>query len=321
MEKVDIKKASKLNERNGLATLFLSPFMLPFIIFGMLPLIAGVVISFLNYNPYDISTISLAYFNNYAFLFGNTMFAKEFWNSMLITICFALVIVPILIVIPLALAYFVSFEPPGHKIFRAIFYLPSVVSITVVGILFTTIFSDSSYSLFNAFFDTEIKWLSDDTLRWTVILIASIWWQTGGNFIIILAALKNVPKSLYEACEVDGGNKWQSLLNVTLPNIKGSIGICLFQTLIGYLCLYGQPTVIHHQSNKSDILSPMMLLEKYMNNINMSHRTGVFTAAAIVFGLIIMIVTMIQQYCMRDKKGGNKHGIRYQKFIQKQTEK
>ena len=163
--------------------------MLPFIIFGMLPLIAGVVISFLNYNPYDISTISLAYFNNYAFLFGNTMFAKEFWNSMLITICFALVIVPILIVIPLALAYFVSFEPPGHKIFRAIFYLPSVVSITVVGILFTTIFSDSSYSLFNAFFDTEIKWLSDDTLRWTVILIASIWWQTGGNFIIFLAAL------------------------------------------------------------------------------------------------------------------------------------
>lgn len=309
------KTKKRYNERNGLAALFLSPFMVPFLLLGMLPLFAGFIISFLNYNPYDIGATTFASFNNYAFLFNGSIFANQFWKGMLTTLIFAVIIVPILIIIPLALAYFVNFEPPGYKIFRAIFYLPSVVSITVVGILFTTIFSDSTFSLFNSFFGTEIKWLSDDTLRWVVILIASIWWQVGGNFIILLASLKNVPKSLYEACEADGGNKWHTLLNVTIPNIKGSIGICLFQTLIGYLCLYGQPTVIHHSSNKADILSPMMLLEKYMTNLNMSARTGLFSAAAIVFGLVIIVVTLIQQYCMRDKEGGTNNVKRYQKYI------
>lgn len=309
------KKKKKFNERNGLAALFLSPFVIPFLLLGMFPLFAGVIISFLNYNPYDISATTPAYFDNYLFIFGDTIFAKQFWGGMKTTLIFAAIIVPILIILPLLLAYFVNYEPPGYKIFRAIFYLPSVVSITVVGILFTTIFSDSVYSLFNSFFNTEIKWLSDDKLRWVVILIASIWWQVGGNFIIMLASLKNVPKSLYEACEADGGNKWHSLISVTIPNIKGSIGICLFQTLIGYLCLYGQPTVIHHASNKADILSPMMLLEKYMTNINMAHRTGIFSAAAIIFGLVIIVVTLIQQYCMREKKGGNTNVKRYEKYI------
>lgn len=308
------KQHKKLNERNGLATLFVSPFMVPFLLLGMLPLLVGVIISFLNYNPYDIGSTSFAGLNNYLYLFSDKIFAKTFWRSLLITIGFSAVIVPILIIWPLLLAYFINFEPPGYKLFRAIFYLPSVVSITVVGIIFTTIFSDSEVSLFNAFFNSDIKWLSNSTLRWVVILIASIWWQTGGNFIIMLASLKNVPKSLYEACEADGGNKWHTLLNVTIPNIKGSIGICLFQTLIGYLSFYGQPTVIHHSSNKMEILSPMMLLERYMNNLNMARNTGIFSAAAIVFGFVIIIFTGIQQYCLREKKGGTKNVERYKKY-------
>ena len=97
-------------------------------------------------------------------------------------------------------------HPPGYKIFRAIIYLPSVVSVTIVGIIFGNMFASDSSGLINAWLNTDIKWLqgvpwAGDTLRWLVMFIASVWWQTGTNFVIFSGALRNVPKSLYEACE------------------------------------------------------------------------------------------------------------------------
>lgn len=311
------QRKSKIKE-TGLSLLFLSPYLLNFLTFFIIPIVSGFFMSFFNYDPYNAEAFKFVLFKNYERIFAVNVYSKYFWNAFKITILFDIVAVPCLIIIPLLLAYLINIQPPGYKLFRAIIYLPSVISISIVGIIFSAIFSSDVNGFFNATFHTNINFLNDANnplLRWFIILLASIWWQTGGNFVIILAALKNVPKSLYEACEIDGGNKWHSFIKVTLPNIKSSLGVCLFNTLIGYLSLYGQPTVLQGAVFASDYDSPMILIQSLLGDPSKSHLTGFVTAMAIVFGLIVMALTIIERTVMKERRKGYKHEKRYYQYL------
>ena len=299
-----------------------SPFIIIFVLFSLIPFVLGFAFSFMRYNPYATDGNSFYGFQNYINLFNFDMgVSKEFWNSFSTMLLFCLVAVPCLIVIPLVLAYFINMEPPGYKIYRAILYLPSVLSISVVGIIFSCMFQGDEYGLINSWLGTDIEWLSGepfkgDTLRWVVILLVSIWWQTGTNFIILSAALRNVPKSLYEACEMDGGSRWQLIRRVTLPNIRASVNLCLFTTLIGYWNLYGQVTVLYDSSNQNISVSPMMFIQKYLSGVTFASQTGYICAAAIVFGLFVMIFSLIQQGVTKDRKRSAKRTLAYQAYAE-----
>ncbi len=309
--KSDWKKSKRRQSLTAL--LLLSPYLIVFIIYTLVPFVMGFAYSFMKYNPYDPSATEFIGLKNYLMIFDfDNAIAKSFWDSFKTMFIFDIVAVPIMIVIPLTLAYFVNFHPPGYKIFRAIIYLPSVISITIVGIIFGNMFAGNESGLINAWLGTNITWLSGqpfkgDTLRWFVILLASIWWQTGTNFVILSGALRDVPQSLYEACEMDGGNRMKRVLYVTLPNIKSSITICLFNTLIGYLNLYGQPTVLNDLDNKGTLVSPMMFIQKYLGGVTYAKQTGFVCACAIVFGLVVMIFSIIQRRLTGEKKRRNKH--------------
>lgn len=295
------QKARKRREAL-LALLLMSPFLIVFILFTLIPFIMGFAFSFMKYNPYFPEQNEFIGFQNYATLFNfSHPISKTFWESFRTMFVFDAVAVPLLIIIPLVLAYFINMNPPGYKIFRAIIYLPSIVSITIVGIIFGNMFKGDSSGLINALFGTNIQWLSGkpwqgDTLRWVVMLIASIWWQTGTNFVIFSGALRDVPKSLYEACEMDGASRWKRILHVTLPNIRPAITVCLFNTLIGYLNLYAQPYVLNTYENEDIFVSPMMFIQKYlMGGMTYAKQTGYLCAAAIVFGLIVIAFSVAER--------------------------
>lgn len=307
-------KKKEFMQNNGKAAIFLFPFMFNFIILGMIPLAIGILVSFFKFNLYDLSSLEFVGFQNYAMIFQNNVFATQFWHGMKTTAIFTLVVVPLKIIIPLGLAFLLSFKPVGYKVFQAILYFPTVISVSIVGVLFVGMFSDSALSLFNASFGTEITWLSDSTLRWVVIIMANIWSGTGGNAIILLAAINNVPKSLGEACEADGGNWWTRFRTVILPNIKGSIEIVLFTSIINSFNLYGLPLVINHPVNKYEIVSPMMLIQSWLSDLNKAKFTGWITSGSIIFGIVIMIVTIIQRTTMNKKKKGDKYAKRYVEY-------
>lgn len=315
MEDLISKKKNELNRSRRkerlFALLLISPYCIIFMLFTLIPVICGVVFSFMKYNPYAPGEAEFVGFKNFINIFDFSLpVSKTFWESFSTMLVFDIVAVPCLIVIPLTLAYFLNMNPPGYKIFRAIIYLPSIVSITIVGIIFGNMFAGNSSGLINAWLGTDIKWLSGkpwegDILRWLVILIASVWWQSGANFVIFSGALRNVPKSLYEACEMDGGGRFRKIVAITLPNIKSSVAICLFNTLIGYLGLYGQPYVLNEIENQSILVSPMMFIQKYLGNLSYAKLTGYICAAAIVFGLIVMAFSVVERVIMseRPRKG------------------
>lgn len=314
----------KSKRREGLLALALiSPYLVVFILFTLVPFLLGFVFSFMRYNPYTPEENAFYGFTNYINIFNFDLpISKSFWESFSTMLVFDAVAVPCLIVIPLALAYFINMHPPGYKIFRAIIFLPSVVSITIVGIIFGNMFAGDSSGLINAWLNTEIKWLSGkpwagDTLRWLVMLIASIWWQTGTNFVIFSGALRNVPQSLYEACEMDGGSRLHRILYVTIPGIRSAIAICLFNTLIGYLNLYGQPFVLNDIDNESILVSPMMFIQKYLSGgLVYARQTGYICACAIVFGLFVMLFSVLERRIMAERKRKNIYTEKCKKYFE-----
>ena len=223
---------------------------------------------------------------------------------MLNTILFDLIAVPLLMVIPLLLAHLINYQPPGYKFFRAVLYMPVIVSITVAGMMFTSIFGESSTGLINGWLGTHIKFLTDTGWRWFVMILLSVWWQTGTNFVIFSAGLRDIPKSLYEACEADGGGKSSKFFHVTLPGLKGQIDLCLFSTLINYLNLYGHPSVIRGSTIYDTMYdSPMMLIQ---NSLKVLPRwTGFICAMAVVFGLIVLAFSIVEKRLMGKEKGGH----------------
>ena len=312
MEKSCSRKLLKTQEilrRYGLAIIFLVPYLFFFIFFGVVPLFMGVIISFMNYNPYDLGSSSFAGFNNYVDLFKKgTAISTLFWPAFGQTLLFDIIAVPCLIVVPLLFAILINKKPPLYKVFRAILYLPAVTSITIVGIIFGSIFASDKSGLINSLLGTEIDFLGNETSRWIIILFVSIWWQTGQNFVILSAALRDVPKSLYEACEMDGGGKFDQFIKVTLPNIKGSLQLCMFTTLIGYMGLYGQPYTLYGMTNKPTLTNPqtpMILIQTFISTTSFANKTGAISALAVFFGLFVMLFSFIQRIVMKDRKGGS----------------
>lgn len=308
----DKKKAYKRSMRRSqrLGMLFVLPFVLFFVLYTLVPLLMGVGLSFFDYNPNKPDKMTFVGLLNYIDLFGTTneslqiTFVEPFWESLWNTILFDLIAVPLLMIVPLLLAQLINYHPSGYKIFRAVIYMPVIVSITVAGMMFTSIFGESSTGLINGLFGTNTKFLTDTGWRWFVMLLLSVWWQTGTNFVIFSAGLRDIPKSLYEACEADGGGKLSKFFHVTLPGLKGHIDLCLFSTLINYLNLYGQPAVIRGKTIYDTMYdSPMMLIQGTLKTL--PRWTGFICAIAVVFGIIVMVFSIVEKRLMGKQKGGN----------------
>lgn len=311
MEKTINRQNSRLMEvlrRYGISIAFIAPYLLFFIFFTVVPMIMGLAISFFDYNPYNLGATQFSGFKNYIDIFrSGTPINRLFWPAFGQTMLFDIIAVPCLTIVPLMLAILINKKPPFYKLFRAILYLPSVTSITIVGIMFGSIFSSNESGFINALFHSNIAFLDKEISRWIIILFVSIWWQTGTNFVILSAALRDVPKSLYEACEMDGGGKVVQLFKVTIPNIKRQLKLCLFTTIIGYMALYGQPYVLFGLTNQPTLLdpqTPMIMIQMLLSETSFAARTGAISAIAVFFGLLTMLVSAIQSIFTKDRKGG-----------------
>ncbi len=308
------KKAQKksLRKESAFGMALIAPYILIFIIFSIIPTVMGVVFSFMSYNPYNTADIRFVGFQNYINIFNFDLpISKSFWSSFGTMFIYVAIGTPLAVIIPFFLAYFINMEPPGYKFFRALIYFPNVVSITIMGIIFGNMFAGDSSGLINSWLGTEIHWLSgepwkDDILRWVVIFIATEWWCTGTNFIIFAAAFRDVPKSLYEACEMDGGGKWKKILHVTIPNIKSTVTVCLFNILIGYLGLYGQVIVLNDFTNANIMVSPTMFIQHYLSDFSYARITGYVCACALMFGIVVMFFSTIQRKAMGEHRTRSK---------------
>jgi oligogalacturonide transport system permease protein len=228
-------------ENKKVGFMFVLPFVIGLLTFKLFPFVMSFVLSFTKYdiiNPPEF--VGMA---NYAEIFLRD---ETFHKSFGVTAFFVFTAVPARLIMALFMANVLNFKLKGINFFRTAYYLPSVLGGSIaVAILWRFLFSQ--HGLINVFtmklgFD-PIPWLgSEHTAIWTIVLLNV--WQFGSAMIIFLAALQNVPASLYEAAAIDGASKMQVFFRITIPLITPMIFFNLINQLVHGFQEFNGPYVI-----------------------------------------------------------------------------
>lgn len=201
--------------------LFLLPAGIILTVFFFYPLIEVFRLSFTKYNI--VSEAKYIGFENFNNIIKDPIFWKTFKNSLI----YLVGVVPPLVFIPIILAILVNNAIKGISFFRAIFYLPVIISIVVIGIAWKWLYSENgplNYLLTSLHIIPEkVLWLSDPNLAIFSVMAVTVWRGLGYYMVIYLAGLQAIPKELYEASDIDGASFLQKHLYVTLPLLSSSI--------------------------------------------------------------------------------------------------
>ncbi|GAB3671419.1 carbohydrate ABC transporter permease [Halopiger thermotolerans] len=216
-------------------------FALPYVLiagtflFG--PLLLALYMSFHDWNALEPAQSQFIGLENYRILLSD----PDFWNALRNTVYFVVLTVPPIIVGSLLLALGVNRDVRGKWLLRTIFFSPYVLTVAVVGLLWTEIFNASGLV---SYYIGGGNWLTDHQLAMPAIAIATIWWQLAFNFIILLAARQNVPDRLYEAAKLDGASTWRMMRDVTIPQMRNPLIFVVIVTFVNSFQVFGQPYIM-----------------------------------------------------------------------------
>ena len=244
-EQVKQRRYQKRTGNQLVPYLFIAPQLIFFLIFVAYPFFYGLYISFFRFDFLRPEAQQFVLLDNYAKLFSpDSIQFPVFWNALGNTVKFVLYSVPPLIIIPLLLAVLLNTRVPGRNFFRGLYFSPWVLSAAVVGLLGFWIFQ-SQGGLVNFYLVrlgiTPPRWLSTLPWAWVAIVAMTLWWTVGFNMIILLAALQDIPRQLYESASLDGATNWQQFVSITLPILRPVLVFVIIITIIASFNLFAQP--------------------------------------------------------------------------------
>jgi multiple sugar transport system permease protein len=288
------RPSNLLRSEGRMAYWFVAPAMVLFLIFTVLPVVAAF---FLSFTSYDILTpVKWVGLFNYERLLTDELFKRGIANVMY----YALLYVPSMIVLALALALALNRPMAGMTFFRALYYLPAVTS----SIAASTVWSwmlQKNYGVVNqalAVFGIQgPNWLSSSDTAMYAIVIVTLWQGLGGNIIIYLAGLKGVPSYLYEAAALDGANGYQQFWYITVPALRTTTFFVLFMSLIGAFQLFDQAYVM--TQGGPGYATTTAVYQIYSNGFTQL-RMGYASAQAFVLAIAIMAVSFINMRFNKD---------------------
>lgn len=226
---------------NLVGYLFISPWLIGFLVFTLYPFCQSFYLSLTRYNI--IQEPKFIGFANYRMmLFQDALF----WKSLWVTLRYAIVAVPLTLVAGVLLAMLLNINVKGMSVFRTIFYLPSIVPVVATTSIFMWILNPQ-VGLVNRVLAlmgiTGPAWLSDPVWTpWTLVLMAI--WGAGGSMVIYLAGLKDIPQYLYEAATLDGASSFQKAKMITLPMLTPVIFFNLVMGVINSFQYFTQAFMI-----------------------------------------------------------------------------
>ena len=278
----------KTMKREYQAYLYILPWILGFAILQLYPFVSSFIYSFTDYTVGAKATFQgLA---NYKKLFTQD---KEFWNSLKVTILFALYTVPGKLIMALAVAMFLNRDLKGINLIRTLYYIPSLFGGSVaVALLWRLMFLDNGVinAILSALHLPVIQWLGDTRYALRTICMLEIW-QFGSSMVMFLAALKQVPRSLYEAAEIDGAGKVTRFFHITLPQISPIIFFNLINQTIQALQNFTSAQVITEGGPlKSTYVLGLKLYKEGFSYFKMGYASAiswVIFAAIMIFTLAI----------------------------------
>lgn len=235
------KRRKNLRENNLAGYLFLSPWLIGFFAFTIIPMIASLWLAFTKYD--GVRSPEWVGAGNFIKMFSDD---PRYFKAIKATLYYTFFAVPLRLVVALLLAFVLNNYRRGTMAYRTIFYIPSIVGGSIgVAVMWKEIFGNDglvNFILAGLGLPT-LAWLSDPrTAIWILILLSL--WQFGSPMLIFLAGLKNIPQELYEAAEMDGANTIAKFFRITIPLLSPVIFFNLVMQLIGGFMVFTQAFVI-----------------------------------------------------------------------------
>ncbi|MEV0316468.1 carbohydrate ABC transporter permease [Nonomuraea fuscirosea] len=274
--------------RGGL--LYVLPFFVAFTLFLLWPLVYGLWMSFTDRDLAAGAEPRVVGLANYAEALTDPMVWTTFGNTVLFTV---MTTIP-LVVLALAAALLVNMGLPGQWVWRMAFFLPYLLASTVVSLFWEWIYNPE-LGLINAVlgvFGIEGQaWLQDPDFAMAAIAVATTWWTLGFNFLLYLAALQNIPATVYEAAAIDGAGKWRQLFSVTLPLLRNITMLILVLQVLASLKVFDQ--IYQMTAGGPDDSTRSILMYVYDTGFT-GYRLGYASAISYVFFAIILILSLLQ---------------------------
>lgn len=333
--------------------LFLSPNLLGFLLFFAGPLLFSFAISFTDsdgfgqqnfiwfQNYQDILNISIAPLATpnqaasevlditvYDELFRVTAFGgsvvvgaqdKLFWLSLGNTIRFMLLSVPLSIIPALFLAAVLNSKVPGMKIYRAIYFLPSIAAVVGVAMIWKWLYNSTvgwinyfittvigwinGLNLAEPIIDPQFGWLSDTRIALLAVVIIVAWRWIGFNTVLFLAGLQNIPGELYEAATVDGANPWHRFWRITLPLLGPTTFFVVTTTVVQAMQVFDEVYVLTNPPGGPGTSTMTIVLYMYQNGFK-NFAQGYGSAVAWILFALIFTLTLLQFLRQRQSSAG-----------------
>ena len=282
------KKGSRLARREAIeGFLFISPWIVGFVVFLAFPIAYSLYLGFTSYD-YVNAPVPVGLANYQRALLDDPIF----WSSMKVTLKYVAMRMPLQLAISFGVALMLNMRIRGMNVLRTIYYLPSVLPLIAVSLLWIWIFNPIYGILNQAIGLLAIKgpaWLYDPEWALFALVIMSLW-GIGRTVIIYLAGLQNVNPELYDAAYVDGAGAWGSFMYVTIPMMTPVIFFNLVMGIIGSLQAFTQSFVMTAGGPAHSTLFVMLYL---YNNAFRFFKPGYASALAWILFLVILFFTML----------------------------
>lgn len=284
------RRVSLLGRPEFWGYVFISPWLLGFLIFTAGPMLASLYLSFCKY---DLHTLTWVGTKNYEVLLTRDA-GGLFWKSLTNTALYVLFSVPIGLTGSLFLAMLLNQKVKGIALFRTLFYLPSLVPAVASALIWQWVFHPDAgllnYGLGKVGVDGP-QWLQDPKTALTSLIIMSLWGIGGGRMIIFLAGLQGISDELYEASSLDGAGAWHQFRHVTVPMLTPTIFFNLVLGIIGSFQVFTSAYVMTGGGPNNATL--MYVLYLYRNAF-VYFKLGKASAMAWLLFLVLLVFTVIQ---------------------------
>lgn len=280
-------RARRRRSDNIRGWLYCAPFLLAFGLFLIWPTVYGLWMSFTGTSLAGTNTQFVG-LDNWAEALGD----PQVWTSLGNTAWFTLLSTIPLVVIAMLLAVLVNVGLPGQWFWRLSFFMPFLLASTVVSQFWNWMYNPQ-LGLINTFLGwfgiQGPAWLQDPGTAMIAVVITTVWWTIGFNFLLYLAALQNIPDQLYEAASLDGAGGWRKFLSITLPQLAPTTVLVLVLQVLASLKVFDQ---IYQMTGggPGGTTRPVLL---YIYEVGFTgYRLGYASAISYIFFFLIILVSI-----------------------------
>jgi multiple sugar transport system permease protein len=276
-----------------------APALILLALFILVPAILAFVLAFTNAQLISPNPVEFTGMTNFVQLFQDPVF----YRSLLNTLYFAVVVVPVQAGAALVMAILVNAKTRGTSFFRTIYFLPVVTSMVVVSMLWLFMYQQNG--LINQVIHqlsfglvTGPDWLNNPATSMPAIILMSVWQGVGFHMVIWLSGLQTIAPDLYEAASLDGVTRWQRFRFVTWPGLRNTRALVLVTITIQALSLFTQVSVM---TQGGPLYSTTTMVYDAVQTGYQQQQTSYASAISLVFFALVLIVAAIQRFLTREK--------------------